>query len=72
MAEQFSNEKKPLGLNASEYNIWGVIFLVFEGMRPKPAKTATKAQNHSKEGPINTTVGKSRVTPRLGLWQRFW
>ena len=29
------------------------------GLRPTPAKTAEKAENHSKEGPINTTIGKS-------------
>ena len=27
--------------------------------RPTPVKTAEKAENHSKEGPMNTTVGKS-------------
>ena len=27
------------------------------------AKTAEKAENHSKEGPINTTVGKSLGNP---------
>ena len=27
-----------------------------------PAKTAKKVENHSKEGPINTTVGKSVIT----------
>ena len=26
-----------------------------------PAKTAKKAENHSKEGPINTSIGKSRI-----------
>ena len=26
-----------------------------------PAKTAEKAENHSKEGPINTSIGKSRA-----------
>ena len=28
---------------------------------PMPTKTAKKAENHSKEGPINTTVGKSGI-----------
>ena len=34
-------------------------------MQPPPAKTAEKAQNHSKEGPINATVGKSGFSPLL-------
>ena len=30
-----------------------------------PAKTAKKAENYGKEGPINTTVGKSGVKRRI-------
>ena len=30
-----------------------------------PAKTAKKAENHVKEGPINVTVGKSGVSIRF-------
>ena len=32
-----------------------------------PAKTVKKAENHSKEGPLNTTVGKSGALLHL-LW----
>jgi len=28
---------------------------------PMPAKTAEKAEKHIKEGPINTSIGKSRA-----------
>ena len=35
---------------------------IFIGVRPLPAKTAKEAENHSKEGPINTTVDESRTT----------
>ena len=38
-----------------------VIEILEPQMRPTPAKTAEKAENHSKEGPINTTVCKSGV-----------
>ena len=31
------------------------------GMRPTPDKTAMKAEDHSKEGPINSTIGKTWV-----------
>ena len=31
----------------------------FWGVQPIPDKTAKKVENQSKEGPINTTVGKS-------------
>ena len=51
---------KTLGSNPGQYDLW-VPFLSFGGVRPMPAKTAMKAENHSKEGPINTTVGKSGV-----------
>ena len=60
MAEQFANERKTLGLNPGKYDL-GVLFLLFEGMRPTPAKTAMKAENHSNKGLINTTVGESRL-----------
>jgi hypothetical protein len=36
-----------------------VLFLLFGEGRPTPAKTAMKAENHCKESPINTSVGKS-------------
>ena len=39
----------------------GVLFLLFRGVRPVPAKTAMEAEKHSKEGSINTTVGKFRI-----------
>jgi len=29
-----------------------------------PAENAKKAENHSKEGPINTTVGTSRLSTK--------
>ena len=29
-----------------------------QGMQPRPVKTAKKAENHSKEGPKNTAVGR--------------
>ena len=32
---------------------------IFWRVRPMPAKTPEKAENQSKEGPMNTTVGKS-------------
>ena len=32
-----------------------------EGVQPTPAKTSKKAENHSKEGHKNTTVGKSGI-----------
>ena len=32
---------------------------IFVEVQPMPAKTAMKAENHRKEGPINTIVGKS-------------
>ena len=31
--------------------------------RPTPAKTAEKAENHMKEGPINATIDKSGIEP---------
>ena len=37
---------------------------IFEGGATS-AKTAEKVENHSKEGPINTTVGKSGVRTDL-------
>jgi len=40
----------------------GVLPLLFGKVRPMPAKIAMKAENHSKEGPINTTVGKSGIS----------
>ena len=33
----------------------------FQGVLPMPTKTAKKAENHSQEGPINATVGKSWI-----------
>ena len=33
-----------------------------QGLRPLPAKTAEKAKNHRREGPINTTVRKSGIS----------
>ena len=41
-----------------------MIFTVLFRECGSPDKTAKKAENHSKEGPINTTVGKSG----LGSW----
>jgi hypothetical protein len=60
MTEQFANERKTIKLESGQIQSLGVLFLSFRGVQPKPAKTAMKAENHSKEGPINTTVGKSR------------
>ena len=37
----------------------GVLSLLLGRVQPMPAKTAMKAENHSKEGPKNTTVSKS-------------
>ena len=31
-------------------------------MQPAPAKTAKKAENYNKEGPIDSTVGESGVS----------
>ena len=49
MAEQFLNKRKDIKPGS-----W--FEAIFAGMQPKTAK---KARNHSKEGPINTSVGKS-------------
>ena len=58
--------KKTLGLNPGKYvRSLGVLFLSFGGMRPTPAKTAMKAENHNKAGPINTHVGKSGQSPLI-------
>ena len=38
---------------------------IFREMRPKPANSAKRAEKHSKESPINITVGKSGVLVRL-------
>ena len=35
---------------------------IFWRVRPMPAKTPEKAENQSKEGPMNTTVGKFWVS----------
>ena len=49
MAEQFANERKRLSSDHSSMQSAGA------------AQTAKKAENHSKECPINTTGGKSWV-----------
>ena len=59
MAERFANERKNIRLESGQIRSLGVLFLLFGGVQPMPAKTAIEADNHSKEGPINTTVGKS-------------
>ena len=51
-------KEKTLVLNPGQCNLLGVLFLLFEGVWPTPDKTAMKAENHSKEGPINTNVAK--------------
>ena len=54
-------KEKTLGSNPGEYNLWGYFFF-YSGEWPTPAKTTVKSENRSKEGPINTTVGKSGTT----------
>ena len=51
MAERFANERK-----CSKKGLW--FEAIFRGVWPMPARIAKKAENYSKEGPINTTVGK--------------
>ena len=60
-------KEKKLGLNPGKYDLWGYFFLLFGGKRPSLAKTNMKAENHSKEGPLDTTVGKSGV----GSWPKI-
>ena len=56
MAERFANESKNIVFESGSIPSLGVFFLLFGGVLLMAAKTATKAENHSKEGPINTTV----------------
>ena len=58
MAEQFANESKNIMLKSRQIPSLGVLFPLFGGVWPTPAKTAMKTENHSKGGPINTTLGK--------------
>ena len=57
MAEQFAKERKNIKPRF-KVPISGNI----RGVRPTHDKTAMKAENHSKEGSMNTTVDKSGVT----------
>ena len=66
MAEQFTNERINIRFKFGRIQSLGVLFLLFGGVWPMPAKTAMKAENHRKEGPINTTVGKSGVLTGVG------
>ena len=59
MAEPFANERKNIRFESGRIRSLGVLFLLFGRVRPMPAKTALKVENHSKEGHINTTVGKT-------------
>ena len=59
MDERFANESKSIRFKSGQIPSFGVLFLLFRGVRAMPAKTAMKAENHSREGPINTTIGKS-------------
>ena len=68
MVEPFANERKNIMFESGRLTIFRVLFVSFGVVQPTPSKTANKAENHSKEGPINTTVGKSGVTI---LWQEL-
>ena len=61
MAERFANERKNIKFESARIQSLGVLFLLSGGMQPTPAKIAMKAENHSKEGPINTILGKSWI-----------
>ena len=55
ITEQFPNKRKNIKPGS-----W--FKAIFESVQPGPAKTAEKAENHCKEGPLNATVGKSGCT----------
>ena len=59
MAERFTIERKNIRFESGQIQSLGVLLLLFRGVWPMPAKTAMKADNHNKEGPINTTVSES-------------
>ena len=61
MSERFANERKSSRFKSGQIQSLGVLFLIFRGVRPTPAKTAMKAKNHNKEGPKDTIVGKFGV-----------
>jgi len=52
MKERFPNKRKNI-----KPELW--FELIFWVVWPMPYKTAKKAANHSKEGPINATISKS-------------
>ena len=51
----------PMKENIEEKVLW--FEEIFRMVRPIPSETAKKAENNSKEGHINTTVGKSGGNP---------
>ena len=57
MAERFANERINMRLKSRQIQSLEVLFLLFWGVWSTPAKTAMKAENHSKKVSINTTVG---------------
>ena len=57
MGEQFANERKNIRPKSRRIKSLAALFLLCGGVRPTPANNAMK--NHSIEGSINTTVGKS-------------
>ena len=65
MAEQFVNERKNIRPKSRQIRSLGILFLLFRGVQPTPARTDMKAENNSKESPINTTVGKSGMGIKL-------
>ena len=58
MGEPFANERKNIRFESGQLTIFGVLSL---SLTKGTAKAAEKAENHSKEGPINTSIGKSRI-----------
>ena len=61
MSEPFANERKNIKFESGQLTMFGVLSLSFTKVWPTLAKSAKTAENHNKEGPINTYIGKSRA-----------